>query len=357
MIKLLIWCLCQEILKRIAIFLNFIDRKKIIHRYFTYYDYILQIKDVRFICSKSLINNLDIFSKSQKSSSINYAFLESIPEELLKFNKNNVPTIYLCTNEIEYFSQKILKKINKDFILVTGDSDLSITDNLICTNILNNKYLQKWFAQNLDLINKKISSIPIGLDYHSRWQNPNIWGGGAVLPSTQEAELMATVAQSKKWSDRKELIYCSWHHNINRGDRITCYNNIDKSICLFEEKYISRLDSWRRQVEFKFIVSPEGEGIDCHRTWEAILLGCVPIIKKSKNVSVFDELPVIIVENWTDVTEYNLQKFIDKIKENKYDFNRIRMSYWIKIIKNKSDINTKINLIDIDKYVETIYDF
>ena len=36
--------------------------------------------------------------------------------------------------------------------------------------------------------------------------------------------------------------------------------------------------------KYKFIISPEGNGIDCHRHYEAILCGCIPIIEYNKDI-------------------------------------------------------------------------
>ena len=38
---------------------------------------------------------------------------------------------------------------------------------------------------------------------------------------------------------------------------------------------------------YKFALSPEGNGIDCHRTWECLYLGVIPIVKKSVALSFF----------------------------------------------------------------------
>jgi hypothetical protein len=51
-----------------------------------------------------------------------------------------------------------------------------------------------------------------------------------------------------------------------------------------------------------FVASPHGNGLDCHRTWEALALGCIPIVKRSPIDKVFQGLPVWIVGSWKEVT-------------------------------------------------------
>jgi hypothetical protein len=53
----------------------------------------------------------------------------------------------------------------------------------------------------------------------------------------------------------------------------------------------------------KFVLSPPGNGPDCHRTWEAIYSGAIPIVKRDfwpfKTLS----LPVLVVNDWNEVPE------------------------------------------------------
>ena len=60
-----------------------------------------------------------------------------------------------------------------------------------------------------------------------------------------------------------------------------------------------------------FVVSPRGHGYDCHRTWEALALGCIPIVKHSPIDHVFDHLPVLIVREWSDVNRELLVQTLD----------------------------------------------
>jgi hypothetical protein len=53
----------------------------------------------------------------------------------------------------------------------------------------------------------------------------------------------------------------------------------------------------------QFVLSPPGNGADCHRTWEAIYLGAIPIVHKSFWPFIHLPLPVLIVDNWFDVPE------------------------------------------------------
>jgi hypothetical protein len=61
--------------------------------------------------------------------------------------------------------------------------------------------------------------------------------------------------------------------------------------------HLSRSQTWGEMCKYSFVLSPFGNGYDCHRTWEALLLGCIPIMKKSRIDSLFKYLPVLTRED------------------------------------------------------------
>ena len=52
-----------------------------------------------------------------------------------------------------------------------------------------------------------------------------------------------------------------------------------------------------------FVLSPPGNGADCHRTWEAIYLGAIPIVLKKYWPFSHLNLPVLAVEEWSEIPE------------------------------------------------------
>ena len=50
------------------------------------------------------------------------------------------------------------------------------------------------------------------------------------------------------------------------------------------------------------MLSPHGHGLDCHRTWEILLLGSFPVVASSTLNSMYDGLPVVIVNRWEDIS-------------------------------------------------------
>jgi hypothetical protein len=51
----------------------------------------------------------------------------------------------------------------------------------------------------------------------------------------------------------------------------------------------------------KYVLSPPGNGPDCHRTWESIYLGAIPIVWKSAWPNFRYQLPVLSIEDWSQL--------------------------------------------------------
>jgi hypothetical protein len=69
--------------------------------------------------------------------------------------------------------------------------------------------------------------------------------------------------------------------------------------------------------------------MDCHRTWEALALGCIPIVRSSGMNALFDELPVLIVNKWSEVTRELLDNTIEKFKERTFNYDKLKLQYWV----------------------------
>jgi hypothetical protein len=73
----------------------------------------------------------------------------------------------------------------------------------------------------------------------------------------------------------------------------------------------------------KFVVSPPGNGPDCHRTWEALYLGSTPIVKKESWPFNHLDIPVIILDEWDDINRIQLSEPVI----NSVDWQKMR--HWL----------------------------
>tara|TARA_B100000497_G_C7616702_1_gene370418 strand:- start:100 stop:1146 length:1047 start_codon:yes stop_codon:yes gene_type:complete len=84
--------------------------------------------------------------------------------------------------------------------------------------------------------------------------------------------------------------------------------------------------------QYKFVLSPPGAGMDCHRTWEALYIGCIPIVITSKIDELYEELPIVVVKDWSEITKEFLERKYDEVmkneQENKYNMEKMELKYW-----------------------------
>lgn len=291
-----------------------------------------------FVSSRGILKSCDYFS-STPISSVNRLFNYPSPMVL---KQTKVPTIYVCSRAIIDFVQTVLPTIDFPFILVSGDCDESIPNDIFFSEeafqeFINNPFLVHWFSQNLTITHRKMTHMPIGLDYHTMTTNP-IWGG--ISSCKDQETLLTNVCKSAKpfW-ERKLQCYSNFHFSMTTKhgyDRIDAMRELNKDLVFYEPHKITRKETWQAQKEYAFIISPHGGGYDCHRLWEALVIGCIPIVKKSKIDILYADLPVLIVDDWTDVTEELLKKTVAFFQTRTFRYEKLTLKHWMdKIISYK----------------------
>jgi hypothetical protein len=291
-----------------------------------------------FVNSRGILKSCDFHSNNPKSSCNNdtgYLF------EMLNKMFDGM-SVYICSDLLFFFVNNILHKINKMFVLVSGDSDLCVPVEALKANeigkLLNSPYLIKWFLQNTQVqYNPKMIQMPIGLDYHTisnnqghNWKSEN----ENHLPGAQELILVNIKENSKPFHDRIPKIYVNFSKGNDRfKDRIKSVKSIPNNLMVFNDKFTKRTLNWNIMSKYSFILSPFGNGMDCHRTWEALCLGCIPILMAPGFKKMFENLPVLIVNNWSDVNQELLNKTITEFQTRTFDYEKLSLKYWVDKIK------------------------
>lgn len=80
-------------------------------------------------------------------------------------------------------------------------------------------------------------------------------------------------------------------------------------------------------LDHKFIISPEGNGIDCHRHYEALLAGCIPIVEDNPLIrEKYASCPMLYTKTYKEITEPYLQKLYAEMLDTTYDFSCLFLS-------------------------------
>ena len=74
----------------------------------------------------------------------------------------------------------------------------------------------------------------------------------------------------------------------------------------------------------KYVISPPGAGPDCHRTWEAMYLGAIPIVKSDSWPFKHLPLPVIQVNHWQELKNFSLEDIPRELVDWK------NLDYWFR---------------------------
>jgi len=234
--------------------------------------------------------------------------------KLLKVNS----IIYTHTLYIRELFDEI-KDLSAKLIIITHNSDINIDDTFEIPNSV--KY---WFAQNVNVVNDKIISIPIGLE-NKRW----------YPDAHKKQKIVSKVTYCSK--KIKNLLYLN--HNINNNvlERQDLYK-------ILKEKSWVTTDHGKNGQDFdkyvdniynhKFMVCPNGNGIDTHRLWECLYLNTIPIVKSNINTQFYKDLPICFVDSWDDITQEFLNKDYERIIDSTCNYEKLKISYWRKLIQD-----------------------
>jgi hypothetical protein len=177
------------------------------------------------------------------------------------------------------------------------------------------------FVQNNEYDHPKVHIMPIGIRdcgtivaIHRRYNQRYLLEKGASLRTS----LGANVRPIKCL-----LCFSLWTHpsrqecyDLFAGAGVSSsfvYNLNDAAAArdVPEENHFEKVPAalvYDKTLESRYALCPRGCGVDTHRFYECIYLGCVPIVLRTHTV--FDRLyapdtgfPCLVVERWADVTE------------------------------------------------------
>jgi hypothetical protein len=263
--------------------------------------------------------------------------------------KSRVPVLFVKTDGIQ--GKKMLfdwfARISRPFVLITHNSDSEAPARKKDMEYLKHPKLVHWFATNTGKkSHPKRSTIPIGFE--------NLHWGTAVPEMYLEARRQALTTVQKdrllnlnftpRNKDRREALRLyqnvSWATIQTLGYDSYRQGNPNMTTPQVHQRYLLDL------ARYKFALSPRGNGIDCHRTWELLLMGVIPIVKRSSIDSLYADLPaVLIVDHWEDLTAERLERHWDKYHQSISgpDLPRpLTMRYWMDKAWNQSGTNVAL---------------
>lgn len=250
--------------------------------------------------------------------------------------------IFVKTDRLDVFAM-MKNSIRNKYILITHDSDMPVPGDYEW--LLDDVNLLVWFGQNIDFRHAKLYPIPIGVG-NSQWEHGNI----SILTSVSR--------NLKPFRSRRTLLYVNINTDTNYAERMTARKYVEDKFAGERDVQISSDGELEWEVymkelgDAKFVISPPGHGIDCHRTWEALIMGAIPIVKNSSIYPLYTDLPVFVVNDWSEVTLESLRLFETNLNLSKAAVPKrpkIWARYWLQRIFSIRENVTQVACVPCSK--------
>lgn len=238
-------------------------------------------------------------------------------------------SIFVKPDLLDQFFHAVHPLIPHPYVLITHNADAPMPGPY--GHFADDPKILAWFGQNYDgYAHPKLHPIPIGIANYC-------WPHG-------RAEWIWSVKEFKH--PKKHLV----HMNIATGTFPMERSFVFNHFCSMPSCYHPEAKPFMRFISdvasSKFEVAPRGNGLDTHRLWESLYVGTIPIVKTSSLDCLYAGLPVLIIQEWSEVTEEFLEKKYKEFSEQSFNLEKLFMDYWAKEIdaskkvceKNKSTV-------------------
>lgn len=277
---------------------------------------------------------------------------KSFPETSLSYYKHD----FLFTHG-NWRNQQVTPCVNKKSrVVLVGHSDFSMTDE-IALRIKEETNCEFIFSINNMSTLEWVKPLPLGLT--------NCTLESDIHPVFGDVRMMNAL------SDYSPVIHNQvyWNCSIHTAPHIRqpIYNYMCKLPFVTVGKTENTLEGRKQFLkdikQHRFVVCPEGNGVDTHRLWETLYCGRIPIVKRSNAHSLLKELPICWVDDWTEVTLEWLESEYKRITTNFSMDKKIEMctmNWWKKYIVNTcsiyESIKKPIRLFNLDLHISVIAD-
>jgi|14BtaG_2_1085337.scaffolds.fasta_scaffold03179_6 hypothetical protein len=226
---------------------------------------------------------------------------DGIPTFGTELKEEKPVLIYSHTHDARKMFE-VIRNLNKrrpllKFIAITGNSDGKVRAEKDCNRPEDAPVEQlpdsviMWYAQNVCVPkHPRLHSIPIGLE------NPHWF--------TSLAKMDKMLEVMKEDIPRNKHVYMNHNISTNKDERQSAYRAFSgvKGVTVDMHQNPHNYYSYLRHLKsHEYIVCPEGNGTDTHRMWEALYLGCKPILRRSENTKFYEGyVCAVFIDEWSD---------------------------------------------------------
>ena len=203
------------------------------------------------------------------------------------------PKLVFCYSQCLDLLREKIHFFKNNFVLVSHNEDTNVTEQY--RSLADTPKITKWFAQNLMINHSKVHFLPIGIA-NSMWPHGNL-------------QLLETISLASKDMEKSTDVFFNFRISTNPSARQQCHTILTAKGLQFTHD-IPHIQCLLEMAKSKFFISPDGNGIDCHRIWEGYALGAIPILLKSPfSLHLQSMLPCVLLDSWSD---FNLQSCLSQ---------------------------------------------
>lgn len=267
----------------------------------------------------------------------------------VRFNPEEVfPGALIFARDIELFFKEVHPKIRNPYIIITH-GEYRDTCKEYYLDYLDEEMVIAWFSIHPTKYgHKKYHPIPLGLNQDKKYYQ-DMRGFNTYLTNIREN------------TSKTKLLYLNFDDCQNPERQILKKLLATKNLCSTRGAPLPFMDYLQEMAEYKFALSPRGWGPDCYRTWEALYVGTIPIVRRcqfdtlivrdiylgdidqpdftesynllprssrSQLDSLYQDLPVLVIDDWQELTEEFLENKYREITSKSYDVRKLYMEYW-----------------------------
>ena len=195
--------------------------------------------------------------------------------------------VYVYLLALPQFLERVWPRVVRRIVLVTGMSDpgpAKVLGYEACVALACDARIVAWYTEMLDFVlegdaslKHRVFALPLGLDYHTLAYKPcdrPLWGP-PQMPAEQEGAFLAIARAAPPGTlrDARVYVHFGWY-TPQRRRVIRAIRGRNPTFYFDADRHIGREELWRRMSGFQWVLCVQGGGLDCHRTWEALALGC-----------------------------------------------------------------------------------
>lgn len=267
--------------------------------------------------------------------------------ELFRSDKTIKIHVFSNFKQHKFFFERVLpafenrkKETGAGVMLYSGGGDVSVSQST-ADIILGFSCVKHWAIEQNHLyplhIQRRVIEVPVGIclrDVANEAEHrPHIHRNLTIYSQHRRVTDAIEYASKKNWADRSDRILVCFvgNNNPNREmfvdwarDNCTVCDTCNMTSAGHGQSHL-----WEIYSQYKFIVSPLGNGFDCGRTWEIMLMGAIPVIHRFAGVRGYSEggLSVVNVTGPEELTPANQQLWLSTFNQSNDPY-KLSFEYW-----------------------------